>query len=69
MIKNKLSAILGARRLKVADIVRITGLDYKTVNRIYNDISKGIEFATLDKLCWALECTPNDILEYIEDEK
>ena len=30
---------------------------------------KGIEFDTLDKLCWALECTPNDILIYIPDQK
>lgn len=69
MIRNNLSTILGTKRLRVADIVRMTDLDYKTVNRIYNDVSKGIEFSTLDKLCWALECTPNEIFEYIDPSK
>ncbi len=64
MIKNNLSVIMGAKRLKIADVCKIAGLDYKTVSRLYYDKNKGIEFETLDKLCFALDCTPNDILLY-----
>lgn len=69
MIKNNLSAIMGAKRIKQSELMRLCNLSYETVHRLFHEKSKGIEFETLDKLCWALECTPNDILVYTEDKK
>lgn len=68
MIKNNLSTLLGAKRISRAELARMCELSYDTVFRVYSEKSKGIEFETLDKLCWALECTPNDIFPYIEDK-
>lgn len=69
MIKNNLSTIMGSKRINKAELARISGLSYDTILNLYNDVNKGIEFATLDKLCWALQCTPSEIFEYIEDKK
>ena len=58
---------MGAKRIRIAEIARITGLSNDTISNLYHDKNKGIEFETLDKLCWALECTPNDIFTYIPE--
>ncbi len=58
---------MGSKRVRIAEIARITGLTNDTISKIYNDKTKGIDFKTLDKLCWALECTPNDIFPYTPD--
>ncbi len=68
MIKNRLSIILGEKRIKFHEIVNLTGISRKTLYNIYNEKTKGIDFKTLDKLCFALDCTPNDILKYIPDD-
>lgn len=67
MIKNMLSVVMGYRRIQVAELARIAKLKYDTVDRIYRNETKGIDFETLNKLCFALECTPNDIFKYVPD--
>lgn len=59
---------MGSKRINKTELARMSGLSYDTVLNLYNDVNVGIEFDTLDKLCWALECTPNDILVYIPDK-
>ena len=55
MIKNRLSTVMGNKRMKPQEIVTLTGISRKTIYNIYNDKTKGIEFDTLDR--------------YIHDEK
>ena len=46
------------------------GLSYQNFNKIYNNQTSGIKFATLQALCDILECTPNDLfVEYHSSEK
>ncbi|MDR1168675.1 MAG: helix-turn-helix transcriptional regulator [Heliobacteriaceae bacterium] len=66
MIKNKLSAFMGEKRINISEVARITGLSYTTVYKLYNDNTSGVDFYTLDRLCWALECRIPDLFEYIE---
>ena len=68
MIKNRFSIVLGEKRMDKRDIVKITGLNRHTVANLFSNQTKGIDFATLDKLCFALDCTPNDLFRYIPDE-
>ena len=42
------------------------GIDSKTIRRLR--ANENIETKTLDKLCTALDCTLEDIAEYIKDE-
>lgn len=68
MIKNRLAILMAHKKLEKRDIVRMTDINPKTLYNIYKDKTKGIEFETLNKLCFALNCTPNDLLLYIPDD-
>jgi len=67
MIKNNVSSLIGAKRLTVAETARIAGVKYNTVQNLYFDNTKGIEFETMNKLCFALDCTPGDMFTYTPD--
>ena len=67
MIKNKLSELMGKKRLNMAEVARIAGLSHVAVFKIYHDKNKVISLETINKLCWALECEIQDIFEYIPD--
>lgn len=67
MIENRFAILLAEKRLDKTDIVKMTGLDNHTVNKIYKNQTSKITFNTLDKLCFALECNVNDIFRYIPD--
>lgn len=41
-------------------------INLRTVHNLKHN--KGISTYTLEKLCHILECTPNDIIEFIKDE-
>ncbi len=43
------------------------GLSYQNFNKIMNNETVGIKFKTLQALCEALECTPNDLFDMSED--
>lgn len=68
MIKNRFSILIGIKRMDRRDIVRITGIDRHTINKIYKNETKGITFDTLNKLCFALDCTTNDLFPYVAEE-
>lgn len=67
MIENRFAKILGEKKLDRRDIVKMTGLDNHIVLKIYKGNYTRIDFDTLDKLCYALECNTNDIFRYIPD--
>lgn len=64
MITNKLSEIAGSKRMKIAEISRLSGIPYSVVQRLYNDKVRSIDFENLDKLCLLLECTPTELLGF-----
>ena len=67
MITNKLSEIAGRKRMTIAEISRLSGLGYSVVQRLYNDSVKNVEIETINKLCNVLDCTPNELFEFIPD--
>ena len=67
MIRNNVSTLIGMRRATIAETARLADLDYSTVYNLYYDKTNGIEFETLNKLCFALDCNPNDLFRYIPD--
>lgn len=66
MITCKLSTILGAKRLKVADVVRATGIARATVDRYYYDTVKSFDRDVMGRLCQFLQVKPGDLLEVVE---
>lgn len=67
-IHCRLSTILGAKRLKMSDVVRGTGLARDTVRNLYYDKTRRVDYEVLEKLCDYLDCALEDILEYNKDD-
>ena len=64
MIISNLAVLLAERKLKVADLVRSTGLNKSTLHKLYNDESVRIDFETIDKICIALDVEVGDLLVF-----
>ena len=68
MIYSNLSVLLAERKLKVADLVRSTGINKSTLHKLYNDESVRIDFETINKICEVLEIEVGDLLKYKKNE-
>ena len=66
MISCRLSTILGAKRLKVSDVCRATGIARATLDRYYKDRVNSFDRAVLGKLCRFLQVTPGDLLVLVD---
>jgi len=42
---------------------KVTDIDYKNLSRLMEDTTSSIHFETMEKLCTALECTPDELFE------
>ena len=62
MIISNLAVLLAERKLKVANLVRSTGINKSTLHKLYNDESVRIDFETIDKICIALDVGVGDLL-------
>ena len=51
VLTNRLSRLMGERRLSIQDVARDTGLSYTTVFQLYHDRSTRYDKETLDRLC------------------
>lgn len=66
MITCKLSAILGDRRLKVADVARDTGIARAVLDRWYHDRVASFDREVLGRLCSYLGVSPGELLKVVE---
>lgn len=62
MTRCNLSMLMGKYRYSIEDIHQKTGLTRKTISNLYNDKASRIDFLTLEKLCWALNCGVEELL-------
>lgn len=62
MIKSNLAVLLAERKMRVADLVKKTGINKSTLYKLYNDESVRIDFETIDKICLALNVEVGDLL-------
>lgn len=69
MIKNHLSRILGERRWSQAKLARETGIRPSTINELYHEIADRVSFDQLDRICEALSCPLDELLEYIPNKQ
>lgn len=69
MIRCQLSTLLGARRLKVSEICRGTGIARATLDRYYYDKVNSFDREVLSKLCDFLQVKPGDLLVVVEQGK
>ena len=69
IILYNLPVLLAERRMKVADLIRMTRISKSTMHKIYNEQTSRIDFETMDKICEALDIGVGDIFEYIKESK
>lgn len=67
MIRWKLHLKMAEKRWRIADLARHSGISRETIRRFYYGKATGVEMATLDAFCRALECQPGDLLEYVPE--
>lgn len=64
MIIFDLKRLLREKNLTMTVVSNMTGISKNTLSLLGNGTSKGIQFDTLQKLCNALDCTPNDLITF-----
>jgi putative transcriptional regulator len=58
---------MGARKLKIVDIVKKTGLSRHTLTARYKEEVLKVDVEALDKLCDLFECEVSDLLEHVKE--
>ena len=66
MISCWLSTILGARRIKVSDVCRATGMARATIDLYYYDRVNSFDREVLTKLCDFLQIEPGQLIVKVE---
>jgi putative transcriptional regulator len=59
----KLRALLADKDWNQADLARKTKIRPSTISDLFHEMALSITFENLVKICHALNCTPNDIIE------
>ncbi|MCC5453217.1 helix-turn-helix transcriptional regulator [Rheinheimera sp. UJ51] len=57
---------MGAKKLKITDVMRDTGINRSTLTRLYHETTTRIDYDTLEILCKYLECDVGEFLEISE---
>ena len=65
-IRINLDVVLAKKKMSVTELSEKVGITMANISILKNGKAKAIRFTTLDKICEVLECTPGDILEYVE---
>lgn len=78
MVRSKLKVIIAQRNLEraqrqepeltVRSLAEQSGISPSVITGLTGKRAKGVQFATLDRLCKVLNCQPGDILVYEPDE-
>ncbi|WP_270655291.1 helix-turn-helix domain-containing protein [Enterobacter bugandensis] len=62
-----LTSILKSRDLSARDLAKAIDITEANISILKNGHAKAIRFSTLEKICRFLDCTPGDIIEYIDN--
>lgn len=62
-----LDVMLAKRKMRSKELAEIVGITEANLSLLKSGHVKGVRFATLEKICAALECQPADLLEYRPD--
>ncbi len=69
MIVVNLDVMMAKRKMSLGELSERVGITLANLSILKNNKARAIRFSTLDAICQALECTPQDILEYRPGEK
>ena len=67
MIVVTLDFMLARRKMRSKELAERIGITEQNVSLLKSGKVKGIRFATLARICAALDCQPGDLLSYDRD--
>ncbi len=65
MIENRLSEILGRKRMNVSELARGAGISRSAAHKLYHDSGKSFDREVLAKVCGFLGVQVGDVLVYV----
>lgn len=68
-IRVNLDVVLAQRKMRLGDLEGPVGITIQNLSILKTGKAKAIRFSTLDALCKALKCQPDDILEYTDEQE
>lgn len=69
MIKCHLSKMMGAKKLKISDVARMTGLHRNTITLLYNETATRVDLDAIERLCKLFECQVGELFEWIKADQ
>ena len=68
-VKSRLAVVLAERRMRMVDLVELTGISFNTIRRYYygDDINK-LDLDIVNRICQALNCTISDLLIFVNPD-
>ena len=67
MIRLKLSALMGERKLRISDVMRDTGISRNAITRIYREDVDRLDLEILEKLCRYFQVDVCDMIEMTDE--
>lgn len=69
MVRIKLSKLLGEKRITQKQLSDLTGIRPNTINDWYHEIIISIKMEHLDKICEALNCRIDELIEVTPNKR
>ena len=66
-IELKLDVVMADRRMSLNELAERIGISNVNLSKIKNNKVTAMRFSTLAGICEALNCTPGDILKYVDE--
>lgn len=64
----RLDVMLARRKMKARDLADLVGITESNLSLLKSGKVKGVRFSTIAAICYHLDCTPGDLLDYDRDE-
>lgn len=68
MIRCHLARLMGEHKMRIADVVRETGISRNTITLMYKETAQKIDLEAVDKLCALFKCDISKLFERIVQE-
>lgn len=68
MIVVNIDVMMAKRKMSSGELAEKIGISAANLSILKTGKAKAVRFTTLDAICKALDCTPGDVLEYVEEE-
>jgi len=67
MIVIHLDVMMAKRKMSLNELAEKVGITLANLSILKNNKAKAIRFSTLEAICRALDCSVEDIIEYVPD--